>query len=332
MADDTIQLIDDFQRTISYLRVSLTDQCNLRCVYCTPAPLSKMKQDELLTYEELLRVIGLAVKIGVGKVRLTGGEPLVRKGIIHFIDGLSDIEGLDDIRLTTNGIYLEKYAQSLYDAGVHKLNISLDSLKPARVKAITGGDCFGQVWKGIQLACDMGFSVKLNMVTMKGINDDEIVDFARLALSHKMQVRYIEFMPIGNSISWGKEKFISSEETMARIDDELGPMTPVARQYADGPARTFNLPHAKGSVGFISPLSHKFCDRCNRLRLTSEGQLRSCLLTDEETDLRHALRQGCTDDEIIQLIRTTIKNKPKGHSLAQEEKGSCHGQMSRIGG
>ena len=335
MSSNSRQLIDDFQRTISYLRVSLTDQCNLRCVYCTPAPLSKIAHDQLLTYEELLRVIGLTVKLGVVKVRLTGGEPLVRKGIVNFIDGLSEIEGLVDIRLTTNGVFLDKYASALFAAGVRKLNISLDSLQAARVKEITGADCFAQVWQGIQLAEKMGFGVKLNMVAMRGVNDDEVVDFARLALQHKIQVRYIEFMPIGNSPSWGKEKFISSEETMAMITSELGPLVSVARHNMDGPARIYTLSDAKsqGTIGFISPLSHKFCDRCNRLRLTSEGHLRSCLLTDEETDLRQAIRQGCSDDDIIDLIKVTIKNKPKGHTLQQEQGSkSCHGKMSRIGG
>ena len=332
MASPTSQLIDDFQRTISYLRVSLTDQCNLRCVYCTPTPLSKIAQNELLTYEELLRVIGLAVDLGIGKVRLTGGEPLVRKGILYFIDGLSKIDGLHDIRLTTNGIYLEKYGQALWDAGVRKLNISLDSLKADRVREITGADCFAQVWRGINLACDMGFAVKINMVAMRGINDDEVVDFARLVVDKNIQVRYIEFMPIGNSSSWGKEKFISGEEIKARIEAELGELHPLSRHKLDGPARVFTLATAQGRIGFISPLSHKFCDRCNRLRLTSEGHLRSCLLTDEETDLRQALRSGCSDEEIVALIKKTIKNKPEGHAIARQEKKSCHGKMSRIGG
>ncbi|MEN8139775.1 MAG: GTP 3',8-cyclase MoaA [Thermodesulfobacteriota bacterium] len=329
-----MKLIDDFKRSITYLRVSLTDQCNLRCLYCTPAPLAKIGHEQLLSYEELLRVIGLAVDLGITKVRLTGGEPLVRRGIINFIDGLSAINGLEDVRLTTNGVFLSKYARPLHDAGVRKVNISLDSLHPERIKSITGVDCFSQVWQGIEDALAMGFKVKLNMVTMRGVNDDEIVEFARLAQRYPLQVRYIEFMPIGNSASWGQDRFIASEESQAMIAEALGTLVPVNRNFGAGPARIFSLAGGgEGSLGFISPLTHKFCDLCNRLRLTSEGQLRSCLLSDDEADLRQLLRSGASDGELQQLIVATIKNKPQGHALAREKgKGSCQGRMSRIGG
>lgn len=323
-------LTDLFDRTISYLRVSLTDQCNLRCVYCTPAPLSKLNHGELLTYEELLRVIGICVDLGIKKVRLTGGEPLVRKNIGSFIEGLSRISGLEDIRLTTNGVYLDTYCDLLYGAGVRKLNISLDTLQPARFKEITGSDCFNQVWDGIEKACDKGFSpVKINMVAMRGVNDDELVEFARLALERPLQVRYIEFMPIGNSASWGLEKYIPSSEIMERLQ-VLGKLEPVTQRHMDGPAKVYKIPGSKGSIGFISPLSHKFCEKCNRLRLTSEGKLRSCLLSDKENDLKELLRSGAGDEEIAELVVQTIVDKPKGHKVTEGE--NCHGRMSRIGG
>ncbi len=324
------KLTDLFDRTISYLRVSLTDQCNLRCVYCTPAPLSKLNHGELLTYEELLRVIGICVDLGIKKVRLTGGEPLVRKNIGYFIEGLSRISGLEDIRLTTNGVYLEKYCDRLYGAGVRKLNISLDTLRPERFKEITGVDCFDQVWKGIEMACQKGFSpVKINMVAMRGVNDDELVDFARLSLQRSLQVRYIEFMPIGNSAVWGKDKYIPSSEIMEKLK-VLGELEPVAMRHMDGPAKVYKIPGSKGTIGFISPLSHKFCEKCNRLRLTSEGKLRSCLLSDKENDLKELLRSGASDEQIAERVIETIVAKPQGHKVAEGD--NCHGRMSRIGG
>jgi cyclic pyranopterin phosphate synthase len=293
--------------------------------------LSKLEHKELLTYEELLRVIGIAVDLGVKKVRLTGGEPLARRNIDRFLGGLAKIDGLDDIRITTNGVFLEKYHQHLLNAGVRKLNISLDTLNPKRFKEITGFDEFDRVWQGIQQALHNDFSVvKVNMVAMRGVNDDEIVEFARLAMKYPLQMRYIEFMPIGNDKSWGKEKLISASEIKKRIET-IGTLTPVSHQKMDGPARVYELEGAKGSIGFISPMSHKFCEKCNRLRLTSEGALRSCLLSDDETDLRQVLRNGGSDDDIKALIIKTIEGKPKGHYMDEDQSG-CLGKMSRIGG
>lgn len=332
----TGQLVDLFSRSISYLRVSLTDQCNLRCIYCTPRDIGeKLPCGELLSYEELLRVIGLAVKLGIRKARLTGGEPLVRKNVISFIRRLAAIPGLDDIRLTTNGVMLTKYAADLFDAGIRKLNISLDTLKKERFSQITGADRFSQVWQGINLVQAMGFSpVKINMVVLRGINDDELVDFARLSLTHSLQVRFIEFMPIGDATIWGKEIYISSEEIKERIS-VLGELMAVQTARMDGPARIYRFRQAgqaKGSVGFVSPISHKFCNQCNRLRLTSEGKLRSCLLSDQETDLKKILRSGGSDDDVKRTLVQTILDKPKSHTLFEKEVFNCHGQMSRIGG
>jgi cyclic pyranopterin phosphate synthase len=329
----TGQLVDLFSRSISYLRVSLTDQCNLRCIYCTPRDIGeKLPCGELLSYEELLRVIGLAVELGIRKVRLTGGEPLVRKNVVSFIRRLAAIPGLDDIRLTTNGVMLIKYAADLFDAGIRKLNISLDTLKKERFGQITGADLFDQVWQGINFVQAMGFSpVKINMVALRGINDDELVDFARLSLTHSLQVRFIEFMPIGDVTIWGKEKYISAEEIKERIS-VLGELRAVQTARMDGPARIYRFRQAKGSVGFVSPISHKFCNQCNRLRLTSEGRLRSCLLSDKETDLKKILRSGGSDDDVKRALVQTILDKPKSHTLFEKEGFNCHGQMSRIGG
>lgn len=337
----TPALTDLFSRTISYLRLSLTDRCNLRCMYCVTedeqeGDLIKLGHDELMTYEELLRVVKVAVAMGISKLRLTGGEPLVRQKIMHFIDRLSEIDGLDDIRITTNGVLLAKYAQGLVDAGVTKVNISLDTLKANRFAEITGVDCFQQVWHGIEQALHVGFSpVKLNMVVMRGINDDELPDFARLSREMPVQIRFIEFMPIGTSTRWNADTFMSSDEIMDRLST-VGELLPMERQQADGPARVFRMRgNVQGSLGIISPISHHFCDRCNRLRLTSEGRLRACLLHDEETDLKRVLRAGCTDEDIRDTLLTAIRNKPQGHQMVErlQDKGSdCHGRMSRIGG
>ncbi len=334
-------LVDQYARTISYLRLSITDRCNLRCLYCMPQPAdssSLVKCMDLLSYEELLRIVTVAVGMGMNKLRLTGGEPLVRNGVMDFIHSLAEIKGLAEIRLTTNGVLLQEKAAALYKAGIRNLNISLDSLKPARFQAITGANLFAQVWQGIQTACDLGFNVKLNMVAMKGINDDEFVDFARLATERDIQVRFIEFMPIGNKDSWDKSRFIAAEELKEMIST-VGVLEAISGSRMEGPARIYRLtlPDGQtGRIGFISPISHHFCDKCNRLRLTSEGRLRACLLHDHETDLKAILRHGGTDIDIQQAICQTILSKPKGHTLqdnlAGAEPVNCQGQMSRIGG
>jgi len=295
--------------------------------------LQLLKYEDLLTYEELQRIVMLVVAMGMNKIRLTGGEPLVRKGVMSFIQSLADIDGLNEIRLTTNGVLLEEKAEGLYSSGIRKLNISLDSLQAERFKAITGFDLYDQVWRGIEKADKVGFEVKLNVVAMKGFNDDEFVDFARLAVNKGYQVRFIEFMPVGDDSTWNKDAYISSEELKKRIG-EIGSLTPLEGCRTDGPARVYSLAlenGEKGKVGFISPISHHFCDSCNRLRLTSAGRLRACLLHDREADLKKMLRGGATDEELRGLIRKTILDKPKGHTL-QEDLEKCSGQMSRIGG
>lgn len=327
------QLVDSFSRSVSYLRVSLTDQCNLRCFYCTPRPLEdKLPADELLNYEELLKVIKIAADSGIRKVRLTGGEPLVRRGMTNFVRQLMGLAGIEEVRITTNGVLLADSSAGLYAAGIRKLNISLDTLKPARFVEITGVDAFAKVWQGIEQALRQGFStVKINVVAMNGINDDEFVDFARLSMEKPVQIRFIEFMPMGNDSNWHKDYYIRSAEIMDRIA-KLGPLTPIPPGQLDGPARTFRLPDALGTVGFISPISDHFCSRCNRLRLTAEGRLRSCLLTDQETDLKGIIRAGGSEEDLRAALFETIMTKPRRHKLSEAEMHNCHGRMSRIGG
>ena len=330
-------LVDNFSRTISYLRLSLTDRCNLHCRYCMPEDdtkgLTVLQQEDLLSYEELLRIVNIAVDMGMNKIRLTGGEPLVRKGVMDFIARLADIKGLEEIRLTTNGVLLAEKAEGLYRAGIRKVNISLDSMRPERFASITGVNRFDDVWKGIEAAEKIGFDVKLNVVAMKGVNDDEFVDFAMLAVDRGFQVRFIEFMPVGSDSTWDEASFISSTDLQEMIA-KTGTLEPLPGCRMDGPARVYSLTlpdGRKGRVGFISPISHHFCDTCNRLRLTSAGRLRACLLHDREADLKNLLRSGATDSALRDLIHQTILDKPKGHTLA-EDQAKCSGQMSRIGG
>ncbi len=290
---------------------------------------------DLLRYEELLRIVRIAVSLGMNKLRLTGGEPLIRKGIIGFIQTLNEIEGLDQVRLTTNGVLLAEKAQILYDSGIRHINVSLDTLKAERFQYIAGKNLFEKVWQGILMAHALGMRIKINVVAMRGINDDECIDFAKLALKYPFKVRFIEFMPVGIESSWQKDQFIGAGEIQEKIS-HLGKLKPYKVRYSSGPARMFELTTPEGysgSVGFISPLSHHFCDQCNRLRLTSEGKLRACLLSDNEVDLKSIIRSGGSDQSIMHSIRQTILHKPQGHRLQDaENRMGCAGHMSRIGG
>jgi len=341
------QLIDRFSRTISYLRLSVTDRCNLRCLYCMPCesdnenaavtPYKNLAAGELLSYEELERIVRVAVSLGMSKLRLTGGEPLLRRDIITFIDAISKIEGLEQIRLTTNGVLLKENAQKLFEIGVRHLNISLDTLVPEKFTMVTGNNLFHRVIRGIDASIAAGFRIKLNVVAMKTINDDEFLDFADFALDKNIQVRFIEFMPIGKGSNWHKNQYIKSENIREILEDKYQ-LFPMSGNRVDGPARMFTIRDKygkEGRIGFISPISHHFCSKCNRLRLTSEGKLRACLLHDRDTDLKSIIRQGCSDKDIENAIRDTILFKPENHGI-DDKKGSvqpaCHVQMSRIGG
>ena len=271
-------LKDSFERTIDYMRISVTDRCNLRCIYCMPPEgLVPIEHKEILSYEEIVRVLRVAVNMGVKKIRITGGEPLVRKNVSYLISSIKDIGGIKDLSLTTNGILLGQYAQELVDAGIDRVNISLDSLKPDRYREMTRGGDIDMVLKGIEAAEKTGLvPIKINMVPIRGHNDDEIVEFARLTLKAPYQVRFIEFMPFDTNM-WSKNKFIPADEIKS-IAESVGPLTPVFMRKS-GPAKYFRFEEATGVVGFISPLSNHFCRECNRLRLTADGKLRPCLFS-----------------------------------------------------
>jgi cyclic pyranopterin phosphate synthase len=325
--------VDRNNRVINYLRISLTDRCNLRCAYCMPEEgIPTLPHEEVLTYEEILRLTRLAVRGGIRKVRLTGGEPLVRKGVVEFLCRLEKLEGLEVIGLTTNGVLLADYAEDLRACGVSRVNVSLDTLRPERFAGITRRDAFHRVWEGLREAERVGFHpIKINVVVMRGVNDDEIVDFARLSLERPYHVRFIEFMPVGAENGWTEERFLSTDEIRERIQ-RLGPLRSLEHRAMDGPAERFVLEGARGEIGFIGALSHHFCSQCNRLRLTSAGTLRGCLFSDEEIDVKTPLRSGASDEVLAGLIREAIETKPAGHGSLLQSPRKCSRPMSTIGG
>jgi cyclic pyranopterin phosphate synthase len=327
------QPIDQAKRVINYLRLSISDRCNLRCFYCMPEEgIDFLPHSEILTYEEMLDIVRLSVDLGIRKIRLTGGEPLVRRGVLPFIRRLSNIEGLDEITLTTNGVLLKDFAAELKDCGICRINISLDSLRADRFFRITGRDYFDRTWEGIQEVERVGFDpIKINVVAIRGINDDEVLDFARLTLTKPYHIRFIEFMPVGEHNCWSSEKFVSTEEIHNKIQS-LGSLKPIKPNPTDGPARRYRLEGGRGEIGFIGALSNHFCTTCNRLRLTAEGLLRSCLFSDQEIDIKTPLRKGKGDAHLLDLIRLAIKNKPKGHGLIKQKPRKCVRSMSSIGG
>ncbi|MFC2032039.1 GTP 3',8-cyclase MoaA [Chloroflexota bacterium] len=311
-------LSDHFQRPINYLRISVTDRCNLRCIYCMPSDgVHLMPHNDILTYEEIYAIAQAAAKLGINKVRLTGGEPLARLGLSRLVQMLAQIETIDDISLTTNGILLSHYASELKQAGLHRVNVSLDTLNPDKFEFITRGSSkLADVLGGIEAVRVVGLNpVKINMVVMSGINGDEILDFATKTIDEGWHVRFIEFMPVTGEDSPAPQ-FLAASEVIKRVET-LGKLESCLPSVGNGPAKYFRLPDAEGSVGFITPVSEHFCFHCNRLRLTADGKLRPCLLARKEIDLKQTLRGGMSLDELQKLIKEAADNKPLHHHLAE---------------
>ncbi len=308
-------LSDSFQRPINYLRISVTDRCNLRCIYCMPpGGITHLPRSEVLRYEEIQAVAQAAASLGINKLRLTGGEPLVRAELTRLVQMLSRIDGIDDIALTTNGVLLRQCAASLREAGLRRVNVSLDTLKRERYRRYTRRDRLGYVLDGIAAAKEAGLEpVKVNVVVMRGINDDEVLDFARLTIDEGWHVRFIELMPFANGASL---QFVPTKEIEERLRS-LGTLEPCLSSQGNGPAKYFRFPGVKGTVGFISPLSEHFCFNCNRLRLTADGKLRPCLLSDYEVDLKTTLRRGASPEELKVLIKQAVAAKPERHHLME---------------
>lgn len=326
------KLIDKYNRQLNYLRISITDRCNLNCIYCAPQGfIPRLPHDEILRYEEILRIARIGVELGISKIRVTGGEPLVRKGVYKFLSQLTKVDGLSDIALTTNGALLRDNVEKIKSAGIKRINISLDTLDRRKFAKITGCDGLPQVWEGIKLAHKIGIEpIKINVVALRGINEDELIAFAKLSFSYPFHIRFIEQMPIGK-LRLKIRSPLLVHEIKDRINS-IGKMYPIDNDAYDGPAERFKIEGAKGEIGFIGALSHHFCSACNRLRLTASGQLRPCLLADHQLDLKGPLRSGCSNEELAGIILMAVENKPSHHNLAMSDSFAVSCQMSSIGG
>jgi len=321
---------DAFGRRITYLRISVTDRCNLRCRYCMPEEGVYLKSHEdILRLEEIVRLVQAALQVGIKRVRLTGGEPLVRKNLVSLVQQLASLPGLEEISLTTNGQLLEHLALPLKEAGLKRVNISLDTLQSDRYSFITRGGSIEAVWRGIRAALAAGLvPVKLNVVVVRGFNEDEVLDFASLTLREPLHVRFIELMPIGTAAG-GDFGYVSLQEIRKRLALKFK-LEPVQDVPGNGPARNFRVAGSLGSLGFIGALSEHFCSRCNRLRLTADGKLRPCLYWQAEVDMKTPLRSGASILELARLFQQAIRLKPQGHRL---EAGWIEGRfMCQIGG
>ncbi len=318
-------MIDSYGRTIDYLRISLTDRCNLRCIYCMPAEgVQSLSHNQILTFDEIVRIVRQAADLGIKHLRLTGGEPLVRKGVVDLVAELSAIPGIESIAMTTNGILLPRFARPLKEAGLSRVNISLDTLDSTAYRQITRGGDIVDALAGIDEALDVGFDpVKINAVAVRSLHQD-FYEFARMSVDRPLHVRFIEYMPVGDSsgvegCGWGPDDVISCEDIRAAIDEGARAAGMPALQPADGdapggwgPARYWEFPDARGTVGFISPLSNHFCSSCNRLRLTAEGMLRPCLFSDEEYDVKPAA-EAADDQAVRAVLLRALGAKPSEH-------------------
>jgi cyclic pyranopterin phosphate synthase len=309
-------MVDSFGRRVEYLRISVTDKCNLRCVYCMPEEgLPWLKKDQLLSYEEIHQIVQVLAPHGLKRIRLTGGEPLVRKDLPHLVELISGVEGIEDISVSTNAVLLDKSAGALKDAGANRVNISLDSFREDRVDALARRPgSYQRVLDGLAAAEEVGLDpIKINVVLIKGKNDDEILDFAEATRAHPWHVRFIELMPTGANLELSAENYFSCQDALARLR-EVEELEPAEGPAGNGPASYFRFPGARGTVGVISPMSHSFCDGCNRLRLTADGMLRPCLFGEVQTNLRDLLRAG---EDLLPAVRETLRIKPERHDLVQ---------------
>lgn len=327
-------LTDRFGRVITYIRVSVTDRCNLRCMYCMPEEgMPWFASPNLLSFEEIARILSVGARLGLVKVRLTGGEPLVRPGLLELIERIAAIPRIHTLAMTTNGVLLAQHVEQIQRAGVHSLNISLDTLRPDRFQTLTRRDLFHRVWEGIEKAAALPFrKIKLNVVLARGFNDDEMVEFVRLTRRHPFEIRFIEPMPFAPTDFWQRDRVVPVAEVLERIrrEEELEEIE--APEESRGPARLYRIPSARGRVGLISPVSREFCRLCNRMRLTADGKLRGCLLSEGELDFRAALRNGAADADLENLFLEAMIRKPERHHINDEDYVAPVRGMSQIGG
>jgi cyclic pyranopterin phosphate synthase len=311
------QLIDSFGRVHTNLRISVTDRCNIRCFYCMPAEnVQFMDRKDLLTFEEMERFVRIAVPLGLTKIRLTGGEPLVRHDLHILVKKLAAIPQIHDIGLTTNGILLADQAQDLYDAGLRRINVSLDALDPVKFKEITRREGYEKVLEGIKAAQRVGFDpVKVNAVSVRGMTEDEIVRFGHFARETGVEIRFIEFMPLDADNAWERDKVLFAHEILEKLSAEIMPLVPCPNQDPHAPATEFQFEDGVGKIGIIASVSQPFCMSCDRFRITADGKLRNCLFSLEETDVRGMLRGGASETEIADAIRASIAAKKEGHEI-----------------
>jgi GTP 3',8-cyclase len=324
-------MYDSYGRHLHYLRVSLTDACNLRCIYCMPEEITFRPPDSLLQDHEVVMLVQVAASLGVDKVRLTGGEPTVRRGLVELVRQIRAVPGIQRLAMTTNGLRLGELARPLANAGLAQVNISIDSLNPERFRQITRRGVLDDVWRGIAAAEDAGLQLKLNCVVTRGFNDDEVVGLARLTLTNPWEVRFIELMPLGSVSDFQQSQVVPSAETRARVEAELGPLTLVPGHNGHDPARPYRLAGAEGRIGFISSVTEPFCHGCNRLRLTADGRLRLCLLRDDEVDFLAPLRAGADFETLRRLMAEAAYRKPWGHRLEENDIARSR-EMSQLGG
>ncbi len=329
-----MELIDSYGRVHDYLRISVTDRCNLRCVYCMgPQGITQIPHQEILSYEEIMQVVKTAVPLGIRRIRITGGEPLTRKGVAHLVEQISELPEIEDLSLTTNGILLPRYAGSLKSAGLKRVNISLDSLKPDKYRAITRKGELRQALQGINTALELGLTpVKINTVLIKGFNDDEVVDFLKLVQQKPVHLRFIEYMPIGDHDRYYQRHYLPLSFVQETARAAGLPLTPAASRTGAGPAEWFTIPGGQGTVGLIHPISRHFCHSCNRLRLTPEGHIKTCLYWNHEYRVR-----PCVNDPeaLTRLLLTAVKEKPAQHRMNQETNPASYQArraMSKTGG
>jgi cyclic pyranopterin phosphate synthase len=308
-------LIDTFGRTHNNLRISVTDRCNLRCTYCMPEDVVFLDRAELLTFEEIAHFVGVAAPLGINKLRLTGGEPLLRRDLPRLVDLLARTPGIEDVGLTTNGLLLANHAQALYDAGLRRINISLDTLDPSRFREVSRRDGLEQVLAGIQEAKKVGFTpIKINAVVIRGVNEQDVTPLTRFARENDFEMRFIEYMPIGAE-AWERSKVYFAHEILEQIEQQIAPLIPADNYDSRAPAMEFQFVDGRGRVGIIASVSRPFCMSCNRLRLTCEGRLRNCLFALSEVDIKPLLRERHDDVRLAETIRRNVLDKWEGHEI-----------------
>jgi cyclic pyranopterin phosphate synthase len=328
-----MQLVDTYGRLHDNLRISVTDRCNIRCFYCMPdGPIAFGRRDEILTFEEIERFVRISASLGVKDLRVTGGEPLLRKDLPVLVERLARVPGIRDIGLTTNAVLLERDAEPLWRAGLRRINIHLDTLDRARFREITRRDDFDRVMAGIEECLRLGYRIKINAVALHGVTEPDVVPLARFGRERGIEIRYIEFMPLDAQGLWRKSRVLTADEMVAMLSREIGPLEEVPDADPRAPATEYRFADGVGRIGFIASVSKPFCLNCNRLRLTADGHLRYCLFAIEETDVKRLLRGGASDPEIQEAIHATVQAKWIGHEINQKGFVAPPRPMYAIGG